>query len=193
MKLRKAIPWSMIAARATLGPTLAIVARQNRSELWLGIMIVAGFLSDVFDGILARHWKTDTDSLRLADSAVDIVFYSGILAAIIQRHWPALRDRAWLLLAVIALEAGCKAFEWIKFRRIGSYHTYSAKFWGILLAGAAFSLLCLNRASWILTGALVWGIVCNLECLTLSLMLHKWHRVVKTIFHGLVLRRRMIV
>jgi phosphatidylglycerophosphate synthase len=181
----------MVTVRAALGPALALAARGRGPQLWLGAMIAAGFLSDVFDGILARRWKTDTDVLRLADSAVDIVFYLGILAAIIERHMAALRERAWLLLVVICFEAGCKVFDWVKFGRMASYHSYSAKLWGILLATAAFSLLCFDRGWWILTGALVWGIVCNLECLTMSLVLPEWTRDVKTAFHALKLRRRV--
>jgi len=182
----------MVAYRAMLGPATALVARLPHPEAWLGLMIASGFLSDVYDGILARRWKTDTDALRLADSAVDIVFYLGILTAVVERHWPSLREHAWLLAAVVCFEAGCKAFEWLKFGRMASYHTYSAKLWGILLAAAAFSLLCFNQASWILTTALAWGIVCDLEQLVMSFVLPKWTRDVKTVFHAVSLRRKML-
>ena len=62
-------------------------------------MIAAGFLSDVYDGILARRWGTETAALRVADSAADTVFYLGVLSAVIARHWPVLRDRLALLIA----------------------------------------------------------------------------------------------
>ena len=191
MRLRAAIPWAMVALRAALGPAIALTARVAHSEAWLGAMIAVGFLSDVYDGILARRWKTDTDALRIADSAVDILFYLGVLAAIVERHWPVLRERAWLLIAVLALEAIRMAFDWMKFRRMASYHSYTAKAWGVLLAASTVALLCLDRWYWILTLALAWGIVCDLEGLAMSVILPEWRRDVKTLRRAFELRREM--
>jgi CDP-diacylglycerol--glycerol-3-phosphate 3-phosphatidyltransferase len=182
----------MVALRAALGPAIAVMALLAHPEAWLGAMIAAGFLSDVYDGILARRWKTDTDALRIADSAVDMVFYLGVLAAIVERHWPALRERAWLLIAVLALEGIRMAFDWVKFRRMASYHSYTAKAWGILLAAATVALLCFDRWYWILTLALVWGIVCDLEGLAMSLILPEWRRDVKTLRRALELRKEIL-
>jgi phosphatidylglycerophosphate synthase len=189
MKMKAAIPWCMVVFRCLLGPAIAIVARLAHPQIWLGAMIAAGFLSDVYDGILARRWKTDTDALRVADSAVDIVFYLGILAAVVERHWPAVRERWGLLIAVLSLEVIRMVFDWLKFRRMASYHSYTAKAWGILLAAATVALLCFDSSSWILTLALAWGIVCDLEGLAMSLILPKWTRDVKTLSRALAIRR----
>jgi CDP-diacylglycerol--glycerol-3-phosphate 3-phosphatidyltransferase len=121
----------------------------------------------------------------------DIIFYLGVLSALVERHWPALRERAWLLSAVLLLEVALVAFDWAKFHRVSSYHTYSAKIWGILLTAAAVALLCFNRGFWMLTLALAWGIVCNLEGLAMSMLLPEWTRDVKTLRRALELRRRM--
>ncbi len=181
----------MVGLRAALGPAIAATARLAHPEAWLGAMIAAGFLSDVYDGVLARRWKTDTDALRIADSAVDMVFYLGVLAAIVERHWPVLRERAWLLAAVLSLEAIRMAFDWMKFGKMASYHSYTAKMWGALLAASTVTLLCFDRWYWILTLALVWGIVCDLEGLAMSAILPKWRRDVKTLRRALELRREM--
>ncbi len=181
----------MVGLRAALGPIIAMTARLAHPEAWLGAMVAAGFLSDVYDGILARRWKTDTDVLRVADSAVDMVFYLGVLAAIVERHWPVLRERTWLLLAVLSLEAVRMAFDWVKFKRLASYHSYTAKLWGALLAAATVALLCFDRWHWILTLALVWGIVSDLEGLAMSVILPEWRRDVKTLRRALELRREM--
>jgi len=192
LKLRAAIPWGMVWLRAALGPVIAVTARLAHPELGLGAMIAVGFLSDVYDGILARRWKTDTDALRVADSAVDMVFYLGVLAAIVERHWPVLRERAWLLISVLALEGIRMLFDWVKFRRMASYHSYTAKMWGVLLAASTVALLCFDRWYWILTLALVWGMVCDLEGLAMSVILPEWKRDVKTLGRALALRREML-
>ncbi|MDE3187923.1 MAG: CDP-alcohol phosphatidyltransferase family protein [Acidobacteriota bacterium] len=194
MHWRKIIPWSMVGFRALLGPALFVSAlRLEAPELWLGAMIAAGFFSDVYDGILARRWRTETAALRLADSVADTVFYLGVLAAIVERHWPVLRDRLWLLAPLLALEALRLAFDWAKFGRMASYHSYAAKIWGLLLAAATMALLCFDRAFWLATLALGWGILCDLEGLAMSALLPQWTHDVKTLRRALELRRQMAV
>ena len=156
-------------------------------------MIAAGLLSDVYDGILARRWQTDTAALRVADSFADTIFYIGVLAAIVERHWLVLHQRLWLLAALLALEALRFAFDWIKYRRMASYHSYAAKVWGLLLAAATIALLCFNRAPWLLTLALVWGILCDLEGLAMSALLPQWTHDVKSLRRAFQLRRQMPV
>ena len=190
--MRKAIPWSMVVFRVLLGPPLP----SPRFACPLpspgsGLMIAAGFLSDVYDGILARRWGTETAALRVADSAADTVFYLGVLSAVIARHWPVLRDRLTLLIVLLALEAARYLFDWIKFRRIASYHSYASKAWGALMAAATIALLCFDRAFWMVTLALVAGILCDLEGLAMSALLPQWTYNVKTLRRALALRRRM--
>jgi CDP-diacylglycerol--glycerol-3-phosphate 3-phosphatidyltransferase len=183
----------MVVFRLGLGPFLATIAIFcTHPEIWLGILIAAGFLSDVYDGILARRWGTDTARLRLADSIADTVFYLSVLAAVIVRHGPVLRERIGLLTAVLALEALRMAFDLVKFRRMASYHSYTAKLWGIFLAAAAIALLCFNRGFWILTLALAWGMVCDLEGLAMSVILPQWTRDVKSLWRAFALRRQML-
>jgi phosphatidylglycerophosphate synthase len=192
MNSRLQIPWWLVGCRAALAPALMITARLAHPEAWLGAMVVAGFLSDVYDGILARRWGIASPALRLADSAVDTFFYLGVLSAIVERHWPVLRARLGLLIILLALEFLCVLFDWVKFHRLASYHSYASKLWGVLLATASFMLLCFDCAFWLVTAALVWGIACNLEGLAMSVLLPEWRHDVKTIPLALALRREII-
>ena len=190
---RKFVPWAMVGMRAAFGPLMAVVAfRLAAPEMLLGTMIVAGFLSDIYDGILARRWGTATAALRVGDSVADTVFYLGVLAAVVERHWPVLREWLALLAALLLLEALRMVFDWAKYGRMASYHSYAAKLWGILLAVATVSVLCLDRAYWLVTVALVWGIVCDLEGVAMSLMLPERAHDVKTLRRALLLRREML-
>ncbi len=155
-------------------------------------MIFAGFLSDIYDGILARRWGTETARLRVADTTVDTVFYLGVLAALIVRHGAELRARLWLVAAVLGMEALRFLLDQLKYRRNASYHAYSAKVWGILLAAAALAALCFNGAYWLMTVALLCGIGNELEGLILSLMLPEWRYNVKHLWNGAELRKRQL-
>jgi phosphatidylglycerophosphate synthase len=189
----KAIPWSLVFFRFLLGPALVLAARQpSVAGPWLGAMVVAGFLSDIYDGVFARRWNTVSSALRIADSAVDAFFYLGVLVAIVQRHGPAIRERLWLLAAVIALELLNCLCGFIKFHRMPSYHSYAAKLWGLLLATSAITLLSLDRGQWLITLALVWGIACELEGLAMTALLPEWTHDVKTLARALAVRRAIL-
>jgi phosphatidylglycerophosphate synthase len=188
---RKAIPWAMVGVRAALGPLIALAARLAHPQPLLGAMALAGFLSDAFDGILARRWGVASDGLRVADSAVDTVFYLGVLVAIIERHPQALRERAWLLGVLLGLEITRMAFDWGKYRRMASYHSYASKAWGIVLAASAVAALGFDGGFWLLTLALAWGIACDLEGLAISMLLPEWTCDVKTLRRAIMLRRQM--
>jgi hypothetical protein len=128
----------------------------------------------------------------VADSAADTVFYLGVLAAIVVRHWPVLRQRIWLLAVLLALEVLRMLFDWIKFRRMASYHSYAARLWGLLLVSAAIAVLCFDSAHWLVTAALAWGIFCDTEGLAMSAVLPRWTHDVKTMARALKLRGEML-
>ena len=183
----------MVASRALLGVAIPLAAmRLPAPEIWLGAMIAVGFLSDVYDGVLARRWGTATEALRVSDSAADTIFYVGVLVAVVERHWPVIHARLWLLAALLGLEATRIVFDWVKFGRMASYHSYASKVWSLLLALATISLLCLNRGFWLTTLAIVWGILCDLEGLAMSAMLPEWTHDVKNLRRALRLRRKML-
>ena len=187
------IPWSLVLFRLLLGPALFIVARDpSIAGAWMGAMIAAGFVSDVYDGVLARQWGNASSALRIADSGVDIIFYLGVLAALVERHWPAIHPRLGLLAVVMALETINVLVSFIKFRRMASYHSYAAKFWGFLLAAATVTLLTLDHGEWLLTLALAWGIASELEVLAMSLLLPEWTHDVKTLARAIAIRQKVL-
>jgi CDP-diacylglycerol--glycerol-3-phosphate 3-phosphatidyltransferase len=183
----------MVIFRAVLAPLVIWVAsRLHAPELWLGAMIAAACISDIYDGILARRWGTATATLRISDTVADTIFYLGILTAIILRHWPVVHARIDLLIALLCMEAARMIFDLIKFHKMASYHTYTAKIWGLLLAVATIALLCFDRWFWLLTLALAWGILCDIEGLAISAILPEWTHDVKTLRRALELRRQIL-
>jgi CDP-diacylglycerol--glycerol-3-phosphate 3-phosphatidyltransferase len=183
----------MVVSRALLGVAIPLAAVRLRApEAWLGAMIAAGFLSDIYDGVLARRWGTATAALRIADSAADTVFYVGVLVAVVERHWPVIHARLWLLAVLLGLEATRVVFDWVKFRRMASYHSYASKAWSALLALATVALLCFNGGFWLTTVAIAWGILCDLEGLAMSALLPRWTHDVKNLRRALRIRQKML-
>jgi phosphatidylglycerophosphate synthase len=193
LRWRTAIPWSLIIIRLFLGPVIALAAfRKSTPEPWLGVLFLAGPISDIFDGVLARRFGTETTALRISDTIVDIIFYLFVLIAIITIDAPAIRHRIWLIAVVIALEGARLLVDMLKFHRIASYHAYSAKLFGLLLMLAVGWLLCFSRDTWLVTVALTWGILSELEGLTFSIILPEWVHDVKSLPRAIALRRELL-
>jgi len=190
MTWRSAIPWSLTSLRFLLAPFVLILAwKVEHPQLLLGISIAAALVSDIYDGILARRWGTATAALRVSDTVADTLFYFSILGVFLLRHMDVVRANLGLLIALLITEAARHIFDFIKFRRMASYHTYMAKTWGLLLAAATIAILCFDRFSFLMTIAIGWGILCNIEGLAMSIILPRWTADVKTLARAWKLRQ----
>ena len=68
-------PLALTASRLVLGPVLLLVAwRHPEPGAWLAAGVVVGFLTDLFDGIVARRLNVSSPNLRRFDSQTDLVF-----------------------------------------------------------------------------------------------------------------------
>ena len=102
------------------------------------------------------------------------------------RLYPAaLEAHARSIVALITLELTRYVVDWVKFRRVASYHMWSSKLWGLLLFIALFALLVFGRAGWTLSIAIYAGIVADVEGLALSWVLSESRTDVASIVHAL--------
>ena len=187
---KEQIPWLMAAARAVLGPVLIVGAECGWNGLALAAIVAAALLSDIYDGVLARRWKCDTAGVRLFDSMADTVFYLCTAVAL----WITLpllwRSYAGLLVGLLALEGVRFAFDFVKFGKPASYHSYLAKAWGLVMAIAVIGSFAARRASVLIPVALVLGILCNVEGLAMSWVMPLWRKDIKTLREAWGIRER---
>jgi len=173
-----------------LAPVLILMYGFNVGSVWYGVILGAGFFSDVFDGILARKLGIATERLRALDSMADTIFYLGVFLVAALKH-PQLLMPFWLpLTGFFLLEIGRHVFDQVKFGRSAAYHMWSAKIWGIFLFAGFTEILVFDVAGIGFLGALTLGILTNLEGLGASIVLREWHHDVPTIYHAFALRQR---
>lgn len=189
-KLR--LPLLFIFFRIGLGPVVITLGLLSARGPWLVACIGLALLSDIFDGGLARLWQIDTEKIRRWDTRADTFFYACVLLTAVLRY-PMAFERRWMLLAgLVAVEIFQHAFAAIKFGRHASYHSVLSKIWGLMMASAMCALLGAGMDNWFLDLTLIWGILCNLQGLAMSLMLPCWQRDVPTLFHAVRLRRELL-
>jgi CDP-diacylglycerol--glycerol-3-phosphate 3-phosphatidyltransferase len=197
LKTRQRIPWLMAAARGALGPVMVIGQSCQWNGFALAGTILAALLSDIYDGVLARRWHCDTPAVRLFDSMADTVFYVCVAVALWLGQPVLWRGHEALLGGLVALEGLRFGFDFIKFGKPSSYHSYLAKTWGLVLAVAVMCAFAAGSAaprvcSVLLTAGLGLGILCDLEGLAMSAMLPVWRNDVKTMRAAWRLRQGLL-
>jgi len=160
-----AIPIGLTAFRLLLGPIAIIAALTNQPRIIFALLLVAGMLSDIFDGVLARRFNVARPWLRRFDSATDMIYYLCIFVAV----WfltPETITKSILPLALLVLsEIVVILFSFGRFRAMPATHTYLAKAYGLVIFAALFVVLTFGFGAWVFWLLSAVGIAANLEIL----------------------------
>ena len=185
----KRVPALLVALRAACAPGLVIAERLGASGALLAAFVAIAFVSDVFDGIIARRIGVATEPLRRADTAVDSLFYACALVTLYLRAPVVLRSNALGLAVLVGLELTRLAVERAKYGRLAAYHMWSAKLWGLALwLGFSEAFLTATPGP-LFRAAVILGVVADLEGLAASLVLSRWRHDVPTFWHARRLER----
>ncbi|WP_346292690.1 CDP-alcohol phosphatidyltransferase family protein [Sphaerothrix gracilis] len=170
----KTIPNLLIIFRFFAAFVLLKMAWDGHVDGSFTVIFILAVISDIIDGMIARRFGGVTAWLREADSRADLCLYICV-ALSLWRVYPQI----WLAfeLPLLAL-IGSQILHWLasllKYGRLASYHSYSAKFWGLTLAIATVALFGFGYAGWTLGLAIVTGILHNLEEIVMTLLLPEW-------------------
>ncbi len=83
-------------------------------------------------------------------------------------------------------------FDFWKFGKVASYHSYLSKSWALVIVVAVVGVLSFGGLRWLIWVAIVFGIVVNAEGLAMSLMLPRWKNDVKTLGRAWEMRKSMM-
>jgi len=186
------IPLALTLSRAVLGPVVLGLAFFAPNKILFALCLLAAFLSDVFDGIIARHLKIATANLRRLDSIADSIFY---VCASISAYWlypNAVKARCVPLIILLGLELLRYCIDYFKYGKEASYHMWSSKLWGIFLFVGFLALLGFGNDGIWLSLAVYVGIFADCEGLLISLLLNDWHHDVPTVLHALKIKKNQI-
>jgi CDP-diacylglycerol--glycerol-3-phosphate 3-phosphatidyltransferase len=182
------IPLSLTFIRVLLAPVIILAAIYHPNQVTFGGCLILAFLSDIFDGIIARRLNVATPTLRRLDSIADTVFYGAAVFAAWHLHPGVIEENITALLALAVVEVSRYVYDFAKFRREASYHMWSSKLWGICLFIGFFALLALDISGLPIVIAIYVGIIADLEGLAISVILNEWKTDVPTFVHALRLR-----
>jgi CDP-diacylglycerol--glycerol-3-phosphate 3-phosphatidyltransferase len=178
----KQLPFALTTLRLLLGP-IALACALTSFPRWVYLpILVAGTLSDIYDGILARRFGVATPALRRYDSVADVIYHLFILAVAFLLCKPVVMQN-WALVALILLsEAGSILVSYVRFGKYPATHSYLAKFYGLCLLAALIALLVFNAGSWAIVALTVVALTANLEIIAIHFLMNSPPVDVRTIF-----------
>jgi phosphatidylglycerophosphate synthase len=182
-RLATAAVFSLTALRAVLAPLLIFIAWRHAPGWMFAGALTAAFLSDIYDGVIARRFGVATAALRRFDSVTDTFFYFAAVYAVWLLYPEVLRSNLPGILVLGGLEITRYAYDFLKFGREASYHMWSAKLWGIGLFAAFLALLGFGSAS-LIPCAIALGVLADLEGLAASVILKSWQHDIPSIRHA---------
>jgi len=183
------LPAALIILRFFMGPLLLLNAIDGKADAWFIVGFVVAFLSDIFDGVIARRLGVSTASLRRADSWADVCLYLCVGVSAFLVH----PDVVIAFRKPLSVVMGIQLIWWVvnlaKYGQPASYHTYSAKAWGVTLFVATIALFGFGYGGLTLFVAIAVGIIHTLEEIAMTLILPQWTHDVLSIVHALRLRQ----
>ena len=175
------IPNLLSSCRLIAAPILLFIASQSRPNLFLALLAVS-LMTDAIDGFIARRYKVTSETGARLDSWGDFVTFItiGISAWWL---WPEILHREMVFVAtgimsfLLPVAAGL-----IKFRRLPSYHTWSAKIQAVLMSSAIFILFGLG-ITWPFRYAVLLQALVSIEEIIITLFLKEQMCNIPSLWH----------
>jgi|SRR5215831_2724983 len=180
--MKKHLPFALTTLRLALGPAALLCSIGGVLRLVYLPILVAGTLSDIFDGILARRFGVATAGLRRYDSITDAVYYLFILATIWKLRQATIAA-SWLAISLMLFsEAAVIAVSYIRFRKYPATHSYLAKFYGLCLLAALIAVLSFDASGWTIAALAAVALLTNAEILAIHFLVDAPPVDVRSIF-----------
>ena len=168
-----------------LAGSLALVAVALTGEP-LVVLLVFLLLADTdwIDGKLAVWLNQQSTFGARFDSVADAAMYAAMLFSCVWLQGDSLLgESGWIGIAVTSYLLSCTV-ALIKFGRLPSYHTYSAKLAANLTVISSVPLLA-GGPIWPLRLAMTAVTLANAEALLISHLSHQWQADVRTVWHAI--------
>lgn len=186
----KRVPVLLVIFRFAIAPLLLLDAWDGITTSFFLAGYILAIISDIFDGIIARRLQVSTVQLRQADSWADIALFLCLALSAWRVYPQILIDLHIPLLIAIAAQVFLFSLCLIKYQKLPSYHTYTAKAWGLTILVATIALFGFGYAPtlWL---AIVFCWLNSVEEILMTLLLPQWQCDVLSLYHALQLHKML--
>ncbi len=168
--------------RIVTSPILIVLVWANQLE-WFRWLLLVSFSTDILDGFLARRYKVVTVLGAKLDSVGDSLTLVSALAGLFIFEFDFLKDHALIFIILICLYIFQLFFSLIRYRKVSSFHTYSAKVSALVMGVFLLSLFFFDEPLlWLFYMAVCATVVEMVEEITLVALLPVWESDLKGLY-----------
>lgn len=170
-KILYKIPYMLLYSRLVVAVLIVVLSITKVSPIFIVALSIYAVLSDVFDGIIARHLNISTIEMRQLDTKIDTVFWFSCLFYICITQSQFLKTHLLQIFILVFSELFIIAFGILKFQERISYHTIFSKFWALLLLWFFIDLVLNNTCHYSFIISFWYGIFVQIEILLIAIIL----------------------
>lgn len=189
--MKNKIPILLIYSRLIIGFVLISLSylKIEHYSIYAIILLTIGLLTDVFDGIIARHLKISNQQLRRLDSTIDQIFFISVAIATYIQCPAFFADNALKLIVLFSIEALTYIVSFVRFKREIATHSIGAKLWTLTIFATLIQVM-VQCQSGILFNICFWlGIITRIEIIAIIVILKNWTNDVPTFYHAIKLKQ----
>lgn len=181
----------LIYSRLVFGAIIILLSfsKPLHYQATITVLIIAGLLSDIFDGIIARHLKISTEKLRRLDSSVDQFFWLCIIGCAYLVSPDFFRRHLVAIVVVLVLEASCYLLSFIKFGKEVATHAVASKLWTLSLFAFLIQLILTGNSFFLFYTCIYLGIATRLEIIAILFLLRRWTNDIPSVYHAILIRQ----
>ena len=188
-KILYKIPHMLLYSRLVVAVLIVVLSITKVSPIFIVALSIYAVLSDVFDGIIARHLNISTIEMRQLDTKIDTVFWFSCLFYICITQSQFLKTHLLQIFILVFSELFIIAFGILKFQERISYHTIFSKFWALLLLWFFIELVLNNKCHYSFTISFWYGIFVKIEILLIAIILKQNQTDVPGFLEAIKLRK----
>lgn len=179
----QSLPNILCYTRLALVPVVLALALLGL-PFWTGVVLLAGALTDVLDGAVARRWKIVTPYGSRLDSIADTLLEVSAGAAFIILRPDIFTAHQLILGAWIAIEVSWMILGYIKFKRVANLHLYLTKAGGVLAYSFIVYTFIFGYSEPFFYAAAAVLIAASFECLLMVMLAGSVDEHMKSIYHA---------
>jgi CDP-diacylglycerol--glycerol-3-phosphate 3-phosphatidyltransferase len=183
------IPHILLYSRLMVAILIIVFSFIKIAPVIIVSLSIYAIVSDVLDGIIARHLKISTSELRQLDTKIDTVFWFSCLfyLCIHQSHF--VKTHSVQLFILVLFEILIIMLGKIKFQQRISYHTILSKFWALCLLWFFIDIILDNKCYVSFLISFWYGVLVQLEIVAIAIILKTNQTDVPSILQAIKFRK----
>lgn len=188
-KFFNSIPYALLYSRLIVSILIIVFSFIKIEPVVIISLSIYAIVSDVLDGIIARHLKISTKEMRQMDTKIDTVFWFSCLFYISINHPLFLKNHLLQVGVLVFSEFLIIVFGFLKFQERISYHTIISKFWALLLLWFFIDLVLNQSGEYSFMISFWYGVFVQIEIVLIAAILKKTQTDVPSVFHAIKLKK----